>query len=119
MQSDLQKDREKNGIHDFMRILELMPDDFEMIEMGIDDICRSGLVRNYLIAKNARNVMFTHCNEHHAKFGRLNRCLDEGVRFYQVDDQTLYPSVTSVISHITKPFFDGQRESSIEEEANR
>ena len=27
--------------------------DFEMIEMGIDDICRSGLVRNYLIAKNS------------------------------------------------------------------
>ena len=52
MQTDLIKDREKNGIHDFMRILELMPDDFAMIEMGIDDICRSGLVRNYLVAKN-------------------------------------------------------------------
>ena len=53
MQTDLVKDREKNGIHDFMRILELMPDDFEMVEMGIDDICRSGLVRNYLLAKHA------------------------------------------------------------------
>ena len=53
MQSDLQRDKEKNGIHDFMRILEVMPDDFAMIEMGVDDICRSGLVRNYLIAKNA------------------------------------------------------------------
>ncbi len=52
MQSDLIRDKEKNGIHDFMRILDLMPDDFEMIEMGLDDICRSGLVRNYLIAKN-------------------------------------------------------------------
>ena len=52
MQSDLVKDREKNGIHDFMRILEFMPDDFTMVEMGIDDICRSGLVRNYLLAKN-------------------------------------------------------------------
>jgi hypothetical protein len=29
-----------------------MPDDFTMVEMGIDDICRSGLVRNYLLAKN-------------------------------------------------------------------
>ena len=53
MQTDLIKDKERNGIHDFMRILEQMPDDFAMIEMGIDDICRSGLVRNYLIAKNA------------------------------------------------------------------
>ena len=52
MQTDLVKDREKNGIHDFMRILEVMPDDFTMVEMGIDDICRSGLVRNYLLAKN-------------------------------------------------------------------
>ena len=53
MQSDLVRDKEKNGIHDFMRILESMPDDFEMVEMGVDDICRSGLVRNYLVAKNA------------------------------------------------------------------
>jgi len=53
MQSDLRNTNEKNGIHDFMRILELMPDDFVMIEMGVDDIVRSGLVRNYLIAKNA------------------------------------------------------------------
>ena len=56
MQTDLIKDREKNGIHDFMRILEMMPDDFAMIEMGIDDICRSGLVRNYLLAKNASGL---------------------------------------------------------------
>ena len=54
--SDLQKDKEKNGIHDFMRILEVMPEDFAMIEMGVDDICRSGLVRNYLIAKNAIGI---------------------------------------------------------------
>ena len=53
MQSDLTRTNEKNGIHDFMRILEMMPDDFSLIEMGVDDICRSGLVRNYLVAKNA------------------------------------------------------------------
>ena len=56
MQTDLIKDKEKNGIHDFMRILEMMPDDFEMVEMGIDDICRSGLVRNYLLAKHATGM---------------------------------------------------------------
>ena len=53
MQSDLVRDKEKNGIHDFMRILEVMEEDFTMIEMGVDDICRSGLVRNYLIAKHS------------------------------------------------------------------
>ena len=52
MQTDLRNNNERNGIHDFMRILEMMPEDFAMVEMGIDDICRSGLVRNYLVAKN-------------------------------------------------------------------
>jgi hypothetical protein len=28
-----------------------MPDDFSLIEFGIEDIVRSGLVKNYLIAK--------------------------------------------------------------------
>ncbi len=56
MQSDLVRDKEKNGIHDFMRILDIMKDDFDMIEMGIDDICRSGLVRNYLIAKDTAGM---------------------------------------------------------------
>ena len=53
MQTDLRNTNEKNGIHDFMRILELMEDDFTLIEMGVDDICRSGLVRNYLVAKQS------------------------------------------------------------------
>jgi predicted ribonuclease YlaK len=52
-QTDLKNSNERNGIHDFMRILELMEEDFELIEMGVDDICRSGLVRNYLLAKRA------------------------------------------------------------------
>lgn len=58
MQTDLVREREKNGIYDFMRIIERMPDDFAMIEMGIDDICRSGLLRNYLITKLGLNVRF-------------------------------------------------------------
>jgi len=33
-----------------------MEEDFTMIEMGVDDICRSGLVRNYLIAKDASGL---------------------------------------------------------------
>ena len=49
-QTDLTKTNEKNGIVDFMKILRAMPS-FEMIEFGIDDIVRSGLVKEYLIAK--------------------------------------------------------------------
>jgi phosphate starvation-inducible PhoH-like protein len=49
-QSDLVKTSEKNGIIDFMSVLRKM-DSFDIIEFGVDDIVRSGLVRQYLIAK--------------------------------------------------------------------
>ena len=49
-QTDLTKTNERNGIVDFMKILRAMPS-FEMIEFGINDIVRSGLVKEYLIAK--------------------------------------------------------------------
>jgi phosphate starvation-inducible protein PhoH len=50
-QSDLIKTNERNGIIDFMRIIRKMSS-FDIIEFGIDDICRSGLVKEYLLAKN-------------------------------------------------------------------
>ncbi len=50
-QSDLIKTNDRNGIVDFMNILRKMPS-FDIIEFGIDDIVRSGLVKEYLIAKN-------------------------------------------------------------------
>jgi phosphate starvation-inducible protein PhoH len=49
-QSDLQKTNERNGIIDFMSILRKMPS-FDIIEFGVDDIVRSGLVKEYIIAK--------------------------------------------------------------------
>ena len=52
-QTDLQKTNEKNGILDFMKIIEQMPEEFAMIEFGINDIVRSGLVREYLLKKMA------------------------------------------------------------------
>jgi len=50
VQSDLTKTNEKNGILDFMRIIRSMPS-FDVIEFGIEDIVRSGLVKEYIIAK--------------------------------------------------------------------
>lgn len=50
-QSDLIKTNERNGIIDFMKILRVMPS-FDIIEFGIEDVCRSGLVKEYLIAKH-------------------------------------------------------------------
>ena len=49
-QTDLIKTNEKNGIIDFMKILENMQE-FSSIEFGVDDIVRSGLVKSYLVSK--------------------------------------------------------------------
>ena len=49
-QSDLVKSNERNGVLDFMKILQSMPS-FECVEFGIEDIVRSGLVREYLVSK--------------------------------------------------------------------
>ena len=49
-QTDLQKTNEKNGLHNFLRILQEM-EEFNCTEFTIGDIVRSGFVRSYLINK--------------------------------------------------------------------
>ena len=49
-QTDLVKQNDKNGLHDFLRILEEMQE-FNCVEFNIGDIVRSGFVKNYLIQK--------------------------------------------------------------------
>ena len=49
-QSDLTKTNERNGIMDFMRVIRLMPS-LDIIEFGVEDIVRSGLVKEYILAK--------------------------------------------------------------------
>jgi len=50
MQTDLVKTNERNGILDFMKILEVM-DEFEDVNFGPDDIVRSGLIKSYILSK--------------------------------------------------------------------
>ena len=55
-QSDLRKHNgDKNGYHNFQAILDEM-EEFEIVEFGIGDIVRSGLVRSYLIAKTNMRI---------------------------------------------------------------
>ena len=54
-QSDLVKASEKTGIADFMRVLRVMPS-VDIIEFGVEDIVRSGLCKEYLIAKMDLNL---------------------------------------------------------------
>ena len=49
-QTDLVKQNERTGIVDFIRILRNMSS-FDIIEFNAEDICRSGLVKEYIIAK--------------------------------------------------------------------
>ena len=55
MQTDLTKMGERNGLHDFLRILEEM-NEFSCTEFDIGDIVRSGFVRNYLIQKTKLGI---------------------------------------------------------------
>ena len=54
-QTDLVRNNEKNGLHDFMRILEEMKE-FNCTEVTIGDIVRSGFVRSYLINKTKMGI---------------------------------------------------------------
>jgi phosphate starvation-inducible PhoH-like protein len=56
-QSDLVKSNERNGIVDFMSVLRKMPS-FGIIEFGIEDIVRSGLVKEYLVAKHELGITY-------------------------------------------------------------
>ena len=55
MQTDLTKMNERNGLHDFLRILEEMKQ-FNCVEFDIGDIVRSGFVRDYLIQKTKLGI---------------------------------------------------------------
>jgi phosphate starvation-inducible protein PhoH len=54
-QSDLIKTNEKNGIIDFMKVLRVMPS-IDIVEFGVDDIVRSGFVKEYILAKMEMNL---------------------------------------------------------------
>ncbi len=54
-QTDLIKQNERNGIADFMKVLRIMPS-FDVVEFGVEDIVRSGLVKEYIIAKSELNL---------------------------------------------------------------
>lgn len=54
-QTDLQREEEKRGLNKFMSIVRDM-NSFEFVEFSEKDIVRSGLVREYLLAKLDKNI---------------------------------------------------------------
>lgn len=51
MQSDLIWKDEREGFREFIKIIDLMEEDFEFIEFEVGDIVRSEFVKNYITAK--------------------------------------------------------------------
>ena len=52
-QTDLLKTNERNGILDFTKIIQQMTESFQIVEFGVEDIVRSGLVKEYIMTKLA------------------------------------------------------------------
>ena len=77
--------------------------EFDIVEFGLDDIVRSGLVKSYLIAKKSITIiMFEHVE---LDLSPLERETIDGVRYYKIpDNHSLLKlvSITSVISHYNK-----------------
>ena len=63
--------------------------------------------------------MFTQCEDYRSLFPELSRLMEGDVRYYKVDGDLSYPSVTSVISFQTRQKFAEWRARVGEEEANK
>jgi predicted ribonuclease YlaK len=55
-QSDLTRLSERNGIHDFLKVINLMPS-MEIINFDIEDVVRSSLVKEFLLAQRALGMI--------------------------------------------------------------
>ncbi len=63
--------------------------------------------------------MFKHCDDYHGVFVEIPRLMEDSTRYYQVSETTIYPSVTSVISFISRKKFADWRARVGEEAANK
>ena len=55
-QSDFTRNEDRNGLHQFMKIIKKIKS-FSFIEFGEDDIVRSSLVKDYIIQKDRLNIV--------------------------------------------------------------
>jgi RecB family exonuclease len=64
-------------------------------------------------------MTFKQCDDYRWMFGEMTRLVEGQTRYYQVDGSLSYPSVTSVISFVSRKKFADWRARVGEEEANR
>ena len=64
-------------------------------------------------------MTFKQCDDYRWMFGEMTRLMEDNVRYYKIDGALSYPSVTSVISFVSRKKFADWRARVGEEEANR
>ena len=64
-------------------------------------------------------MTFTLCDDFHHLFEDIKRRQIDETRYYEVGDEVMYPSVTSVLSFISRPRIAAWRQRVGIEEANR
>ena len=64
-------------------------------------------------------MTFNQCDDYRWMFGEMKRLMEDNVRYYKIDGALSYPSVTSVISFVSRKKFADWRARVGEEEANR
>ena len=55
-QSDFSKEYERNGLHDFIKIIRNMKQ-FSFVDFNVNDMVRSNLVKDYIIQKDKMNII--------------------------------------------------------------
>ena len=63
--------------------------------------------------------MFVHCDDYKGMFTEIPRLMEDSTRYYKVSDTVIYPSVTSVISFISRKKFADWRARVGEAAANK
>ena len=56
VQTDLRNNHERAGLGDFMKVISMM-ESFASVEFDINDIVRSGLVKEYILAKHSLGML--------------------------------------------------------------
>ena len=56
VQTDLRNNHERSGLGDFMKVISMM-ESFASVEFDINDIVRSGLVKEYILAKHSLGML--------------------------------------------------------------
>ena len=110
VQSDLTKNSEREGLHTFISILNKMPS-FSLVEFGVDDIVRSGLVKEYIYEKLSWSCLMQFVHHNYLGDVELEKKEIEGTCFYHLPDASNgFPLLLVTSFYNRQTFIDWRRE---------